>query len=435
MSKKSKAERRRVVILGGGFGGLYAAKALARAPVDVTLVDRRNHHLFQPLLYQVATAGLSAVDIGEPIRKVLRRQKNVTVLMAHAEAVDAPGRRVLLAGGGQVDYDFLIIATGATHSYFGNDDWQDHAPGLKTLEDALDIRRRLLSAFERAEASEDEARRRAELTFVVVGGGPTGAELAGAIAELAHHTLAPDFRRFDPAEARILLLEGSDRILPAYPPELSEKAARQLERLGVEVRTDTMVTAVDQEGVEADGERIASRVVLWAAGVAASPLGATLGVPLDRAGRVLVEDDLSIPGQPEVFVIGDLASFSQGGEPVPAIAPAAIQGGWHAAASIRRAIQGKPAEPFRYRDRGSMATLGRKAAVAIIGRLRLSGLIAWLSWLFVHIFFLIGFRNRFVVLFEWAWSYFTFQRSARLILHEAVAEGEPRPPWGKGAVK
>ncbi len=418
----SPSSRPRVVILGGGFGGLYAAKALARAPVDVTLIDRRNHHLFQPLLYQVATAALSAVDVGEPIRKVLRRQSNVTVLMAHAESVDVAGRRVLLASGGETAYDYLIVATGATHSYFGNDDWQKHAPGLKTIEDALTIRRKLLSAFEHAEAAADEDERRAWITFVVIGGGPTGAEMAGAMAEVARHTLAQDFRRFDPGDARILLIEGSDRILPAYPPELSARAQHQLERLGVEVRTGAMVTAVDAMGVEADGERIASRVVVWGAGVAASPLGATLGAPLDRAGRVLVEPDLSIAGHPEVFVIGDLASVRQGEDQVPGIAPAAIQGGHHAAASIRRALRGLPAVPFSYRDRGSMATLGRKAAVAMIGRLRLSGLVAWLCWLFVHVFFLIGFRNRFVVMFEWAWSYFTYQRSARLILNEAVDE-------------
>jgi NADH dehydrogenase len=422
MSSSATATRPRVVILGGGFGGLYAAKALARVPVAVTLIDRRNHHLFQPLLYQVATAGLSAVDVGEPIRKVLRRQRNVTVLMAHAERVDVTARRVLLAGGGEAAYDYLIVATGATHSYFGREEWRRHAPGLKTLEDALTIRRRLLSAFERAEATDDDDERRAWMTFVVIGGGPTGAELAGAMAEVARHTLARDFRRFDPGEARILLLEGSNRILPGYPPELSARAQRQLERLGVEVRTGALVTAIDPAGVEAAGQRIASRVVVWAAGVAASPLGASLGAPLDRAGRVRVEPDLSIAGHPEVFVIGDLAAVHQDGKEVPGTAPAAIQGGWHAAASIRRALRGEPAAPFRYRDRGAMATLGRKAAVAVIGRLRLSGLIAWLSWLFVHIFFLIGFRTRFVVLFEWAWSYFTYQRSARLILHEAAGD-------------
>ncbi len=428
MSPITNRARPRVVIVGGGFGGLYTAKSLARAPVDVTLIDRRNHHLFQPLLYQVATAGLSAVDVGEPIRKVLRRQRNATVLMAQVERVDVDGRRVVLAGGESVAYDFLVVATGATHSYFGRDAWRKHAPGLKTLEDALDIRQRLLSAFEHAEATDDETERRAWTTFVVVGGGPTGAELAGAMAELSRHTLARDFRRFHPGNARVLLLEGSDRLLPAYPSELSEKARRQLENLGVEVRTDTLVTAVDSTGVEAGGERITSRVVVWAAGVAASPLGATLGVPLDRAGRVLVEPDLSIAGHPEVFVIGDLAHVQQDGADVPGTAPAAIQGGWHAAASIRRALRGEPAEPFRYRDRGSMATLGRKAAVAMIGRLRLSGFVAWLCWLFVHVFFLIGFRNRFVVLFEWAWSYFTYQRSARLILHDAAAEAPAEGP-------
>ena len=415
-----------MVILGGGFGGLYTAKALARDPVDVTLIDRRNHHLFQPLLYQVATAGLSAVDVGEPIRKVLRRQRNATVLMAHAESVDTEGRKILLAGGGEVAYDFLVVATGATHSYFGHDEWELHAPGLKTLEDALTIRRRLLQAFEHAEACDDPGERLASMTFVVIGGGPTGAEMAGAIAELARHTLASDFRRIDPGDARVLLLEGSDRVLPGYPEELSEKARDQLERLGVEVRTGALVTAVDERGVEIGEERIDSRAVVWAAGVAASPLGGTLGAPLDRAGRVIVEPDLSIPHHPEVFVIGDLAACQQDGVPLPGTAPVAIQGGWHVAATIQRALRGKPSRPFRYRDRGAMATLGRKAAVAVIGRLRLSGLVAWLAWLFVHILFLIGFRNRFVVLFEWAWSYFTYQRSARLILHEAADERPPR---------
>jgi NADH dehydrogenase len=417
--------RPRVVILGGGFGGLYAAKALAHDAVEITLIDRRNHHLFQPLLYQVATAGLSPADIGEPIRKVLRRQDNATVLLAKAESVDVAGRRVRLAGSRDVGYDYLIVATGVADSYLGHEDWARHAHGLKTLEDALAIRRKLLLAFERAEATEDDDARRAWTTFVVVGGGPTGAELAGAMAEIARHTLTRNFRRFDPGVARILLLEGFERILPSYPPELSAKAQLQLERLGVEVRTGALVTGVDSAGVEAGGERIDCRTVIWAAGVAASPLGATLGAPLDRAGRVRVAPDLSIPSHPEVFVVGDLATIRQDGSTVPAIAPAAIQGGLHAAETIRRALRGEPSKPFRYRDRGSMATLGRKAAVAVIGRLRLSGLLAWLCWLFVHIFFLIGFRNRFVVMFEWAWSYLTYQRSARLILHQA---GDDHPP-------
>ncbi len=427
MDDERSDHRPHLVIIGGGFGGLYAAKALAGAPLEITLVDRRNHHLFQPLLYQVATAGLGAVEIAAPIRKVLRHQRNVTVLMAEAERIDAQGRRVLLAGGRELAYDYLIVATGAGHSYFGHDDWAAHAPGLKTLEDALEIRRRILLAYERAEAARDDAERRAWITFVVVGGGPTGAELAGALSEIARHTLTRDFRRFRPRDARVLLLEGTDRILPAYPEELSAKAAAQLVHLGVEVHTGELVTAVDRTGVEVGGERIAARTVLWAAGVAASPLAATLGAELDRAGRVLVAPDLSLPGHPELFVIGDLAAFEQDGGQLPGVAPVAIQGGRHAADAILRALEGRPSRPFRYRDRGSMATLGRKAAVAVLGRLRLSGLPAWLAWLFVHIFFLIGFRNRFVVLFEWAWSYLTYQRSARLILDRGE-DGEPPPP-------
>jgi NADH dehydrogenase len=430
MSRRNLA-RPTVVILGGGFGGLYAAKALRRAPVDVLLVDRRNHHVFQPLLYQVATAGLSAIDVGEPIRRVLRRQANATVLMAEAKSIDPLRRRVHLADRKQLPYDYLIVATGATHAYFGQDEWRPNAPGLKTLEDALHIRRRLLAAFEHAESTDDLAERRAWTTLVVIGGGPTGAELAGAMAELARHTLPRDFRRFDPSTARVLLIEGSQRILPAYPPALSSKAQAQLEHLGVEVRTGALVTAVDAEGVEVDGERIPSRVVVWAAGVAASPLGATLGAPVDRAGRVLVEPDLSIAGHPEVFVIGDLASLSGAGGELPGTAPAAIQGAWHAASSIRRTLRGSTSKPFRYRDRGTLATLGRKAAVAKLGSLQLSGLTAWLCWLFVHIFFLIGFRNRFVVLFEWAWSYLTYQRSARLILHQS-ADTEDTPSRTSG---
>lgn len=419
------SHRPHVVIVGGGFAGLRAAKALSRAPVRVTLIDRRNHHLFQPLLYQVATAGLSAIDIGAPIRQILRRARNTTVLMAHVVGVEMASRRVSLSTGRAIDYDYLIIAVGASHSYFGHGDWQRIAPGLKTIEDALEIRRRILVAFERAEMEEDAAARQAWLTFVVIGAGPTGAELAGAVAELARHTLVREFRRFDPSQAHVLLLEGGKRVLPSYSPDLSARARRQLERLGVEVETEALVTDIDSSGVRVGQRRIAARTVLWAAGVEASHLGSRLGVPLDRVGRVKVQADLTVPGHPEVFVVGDLAYLEQDGQPIPGIAPAAIQQGRHAVRNIRRHLSGKPLETFRYRHRGSMATLGRSAAVAEIGRLHMSGLPAWLSWLCIHIFFLIGYRNRLVVLFEWAKSYLTFQRSARLILHESADPGEP----------
>lgn len=417
------------MILGGGFAGLYAVRALRRAPVRVTLIDRKNHHLFQPLLYQVATAGLSAIDIGAPIRQILRRQQNARVLMAEAERVEVDGRRVILAGGRTVDYDYLIVATGAVDSYFGNDGWSEHAPGLKTVEDALEIRRRILVAFERAELEPAAAERRRWLRFVVIGGGPTGAELAGALAEIARHTLVRDFRSFNPSEARVLLLEGAERILPGYPPDLSAAAQRQLERLGVEVRTRARVTAIDAEGVTIGDERLAARTVLWAAGIAASPLGKTLGAVLDRSGRVEVGPDLTLPGHAEVFVVGDLARVVQDGKAVPGVAPAAVQQGRHAAQNIRRSLRGQAYRPFRYRDRGSMATLGRRAAVAVIGRLHLSGLSAWLAWLLIHILFLIGFRNRLVVMLEWAKSYLTFQRSARLIVDapQGRASAEARP--------
>lgn len=422
-----------VVILGGGFAGLYAARALRKARARVTLVDRRNHHLFQPLLYQVATAGLSAIDIAEPIRKILRTQSNVEVILAEAKEIDVEGRRVIVEPGEPLVYDYLLIATGATHSYFGNDRWQPYAPGLKTLEDALEIRRRVLLAFERAETATSDEERHAYLTFVVIGAGPTGAELAGALSEIAHHTLVKDFRHFDPSEARILLLEGADRILPPYPPELSAKAQEQLEKLGVEVRTNSKVTDIDAEGVQLGEERIAARTKLWAAGVAASPLGRSLGAPLDRAGRVKVRSDLSVPGHPEVFVVGDLISLEQDGKPIPGVAPAAIQEGEHAARNILRGLSGQASEPFRYKDKGSMATLGRRSAVAVLGKLKLSGYFAWLSWLLVHIFFLIGFRNRFVVLFEWTRAYLTYQRSARLILQEPPSEPpSPAEPEAEG---
>jgi len=408
----------RVAILGGGFGGLNAAKALRRAPVQVTLVDRRNHHLFQPLLYQVATAALNPSDIATPIRRVLRRQENAEVILGEATAIDVPGKRVLLRDG-VVPYDFLVIATGATHAYFGHPEWEKDAPGLKSLEDAVDIRRRVLLAYEAAEREDDPARREEWLTFVVVGGGPTGVELAGALAEIARHDLPEDFRRIDSRTARVVLVEAGPRILPAYAPELAEKAAARLRRMGCEVLAGTPVTAVDAEGVIAGGRRIRSRCVIWAAGVAPSPIARSLGVPLDRVGRVKVEPDLSIPGAPEVFVIGDLAAVEDSqGRPVPGLAPPAIQGGRHAARQILRTLRGQPREPFHYLDKGTLATIGRNAAVAQIGWLRTEGFFAWVLWLAVHILMLIGFRNRVLVLAQWGWTYLRHERGARLITGE-----------------
>ncbi|HVI59723.1 MAG TPA: NAD(P)/FAD-dependent oxidoreductase [Luteimonas sp.] len=403
-------------MVGGGFGGLWATRALASAPVRITLVDRGNHHLFQPLLYQVATAGLSAPDIAAPLRHILRRQRNVTVLMDAVEAVDATEREVRLERGPPLRYDFLLLASGATHAYFGRDEWARHAPGLKTLDDALHIRRRILSAFERAEAEDDPGARRALLTFAIVGGGPTGVELAGTLAEIARHTLKREFRRIDPREARVLLLEAGPRVLSTFPESLSDKARRQLERLGVEVRTGTPVEAIDGDGVLLGGERIAARTVLWAAGVAASPLARSLGVPLDRAGRVPVQPDLSAPGLADVFVAGDLASVQQDGRSVPGVAPAAKQMGNHVAAAIRARLDGRALAPFRYRDYGNLATIGRMAAVVHLGRLELSGALAWWFWLTAHIFFLIGFRNRIAVMLDWTWAYWSYQRAARIIL-------------------
>jgi len=427
------AERPRVVIVGGGFGGLAAARGLARAPVDVTLVDRTNHHLFQPLLYQVATAGLSPAEIASPIRRILRRQRNARVLLGEAVAIDTATRRVRLADG-EIGWDYLVVAVGASHSYFGRDEWEAHAPGLKTLDDALEIRRRALVAYEEAEREDDAEARRPWLTFVVVGGGPTGVEMAGAFAEVARHTLARDFRRIDPRAARVLLVEAGPRILPTYPEGLSEKAQRQLEALGVQVWTGAAVTGVDASGVQVGGDRIAARTVVWAAGVQASPLARSLGVPLARAGRVRVLPDLTVPGQPAVFVIGDLAAVEQEGGLVPGVAPAAIQMGEHAARNVLRALRGEPLLPFRYRDKGSLATIGRKSGVADFGWVRLSGPLAWLAWLTVHIFFLIGFRNRFVVLFTWAWAYLTYDRSARLILGRGEpAPSRPSPPRPPGS--
>jgi NADH:ubiquinone reductase (H+-translocating) len=410
----SSHRKPRVVIIGAGFGGLYAARALKGTPVDVVVVDWRNHHLFQPLLYQVATATLNASDIAHPIRAALRGQSNARVLLARATAIDLANKRVELQDA-ELWYDYLIVATGATHAYFGHDEWSEYAPGLKSIEDALEIRRRVLLAYEAAEREADSLLRREWLTFVVVGAGPTGVEMAGALSEIARHSLTRDFRFIDPADARVILLEGSDRVLPTYVPELSGKARRQLQKLGVEVRTSAMVTHIDDRGVVVGSERLAARTVIWAAGVAASPLAKTLGVPLDRAGRVIVEDDLSVPGYPEVFVIGDLAAAGSPDRPVPGVAPAAIQGGRHAAQCIQRALQGLPAEPFRYRDKGALATIGRAAAVADLGWLKFSGLVAWLAWMLIHIFFLIGFRRKLFVMLSWAWSYVTFRRGARLI--------------------
>lgn len=405
-----------VVVVGGGFGGLWAARALRDAPVRITLVDRGNHHLFQPLLYQVATAGLSAPNIAAPLRHILRKQKNVTVLLGEVDGIAPDAKQVRLADGRTLEYDHLLLASGATHAYFGHDDWAAHAPGLKTLDDALEIRRRILTAFERAEAEDDAAKREAWLTFAIVGGGPTGVEMAGTLAEIARHTLHGEFRRADPRKARVLLLEAGPRVLASFPESLSEKARTQLQKLGVEVRTGVPVAAIDGEGVQLGEERIAARTVLWAAGVAASPLARDLGVPLDRAGRVIVQPDLSVPGHPEIFVAGDLASLQYDGKPVPGVAPAAKQMGRHVARAIRARLQGRAPASFRYRDFGNLATIGRMAAVVDLHGFRFSGLLAWWFWLAAHVFFLIGFRNRMVVMIDWAQAYWSYQRSARIIL-------------------
>jgi NADH:ubiquinone reductase (H+-translocating) len=407
---------RHVVIIGGGFGGLYAARALALMPVKVTLLDRRNHHVFQPLLYQVAGAALSPGDIASPIRWIVRHQRNIEVLLAEATAIDPARHAVFTRAAGRIAYDVLIVAAGATHAYFGHDDWRPTAPGLKTLEDALEIRRRVLLAFERAELERDEQRRRALLTFVVIGGGPTGVELAGALAEISRLSLARDFRHFDPGSSRIVLVEAGGSLLASFPESLRTSARRDLERLGVEVRTGTPVTDVRPGRVQVGADAVEAETVLWAAGVAASPLGATLGVPLDRAGRVIVQPDLTIPGHPDVFVIGDLAAFPlAGGGQLPGVAQVAIQMGRHAARNIARDIAGQPHVEFTYRNLGNMATIGRASAVADFGWLRLRGWFGWLAWLFVHILNLIGFRNRLVVLVQWAWAYFSYQRAIRLI--------------------
>lgn len=415
-----------VVIVGGGFGGLYAAKALSRAAVNVTLVDKRNFHLFQPLLYQVATGSLSPADISSPLRSVLNRSKNTKVLMGEVIDIDPLQRKVMLHNQ-ELPYDSLIVSTGVSHHYFGNDNWATVAPGLKTVEDALEMRRRIFLAFESAEKETDPEKRRAWLTFVVVGGGPTGVELAGAIAELAYSTLKKDFRNIDTAEARILLLEGLDRILPPFAPELSAQAEASLTRLGVTVQTKTLVTHITDNIVTTrQGERIEqipARTILWAAGVKASPMAEVLakrtGAQLDRAGRVIVEPDLSLPGHSNIFVIGDLANFShQNEKPLPGVAPVAMQEGQYVAAVIQQRLQGNSLIPFRYFDRGSLAVIGRNAAVVDLGFIKFSGLLAWLSWVFVHIYYLIEFDNKLVVLIQWGWNYFTRKRGARLITGE-----------------
>ncbi len=416
-----------VLILGGGFGGLAATRALASAPVRITLVDRSNHHLFQPLLYQVAMAGLSATDIAAPLRHILRKQRNVSVIMDEARSIDVEARRVTLVGGA-IDYDTLIVATGSRDAYFGHDDWAADAPGLKTLDDALRIRRRVLEAFERAEREPDAAAQAEWLDFVIIGGGPTGVELAGTLAEIARHTLPREFRHSDPRRARIHLVEAGPRILSAMPESLSLKAQRQLEKLGVNVELGQAVTAVDAHGVSIGERRIAARTVLWAAGVAASPLGKQLDATLDRGGRVEVGADLSLSSHPEVFVIGDLAAFSQNGQRVPGVAPAAKQMGKHAAQMIRNRLAGRQSKPFHYRDFGVLATIGRMAAVVDLRGIKFSGATAWLFWLLAHIFFLIGFRNRMIVMIDWIWAYFTYQRSARIIVGSDKRESENYPP-------
>ena len=413
---------KRVIIVGGGFGGLYAARRFAGKAVDVTLIDRQNYHLFQPLLYQVATAGLSPGDIATPIRSLVAKQSNVQVRMAEVIGIDLRHQTVNLRDE-TLGYDFLIIAAGVSHAYFGRDEWERFAPGLKTLDDALEMRRRVLTAFEEAEKEDDERKRERFLTFVVVGGGPTGVELAGALGELSRFTVARDYRHFDPKKSRVLLVEAGPRVLSAFDEKLSEKALESLKKLGVEVRLNTRVTNIDAHGVSLNGESIDAATVLWGAGVSASPLSKTLGVELDRSGRVKVNSDLTIPGHPSAYVVGDLASFTQkDGTQVPGLAPAAIQEGEHAADNIMAAVLGNPTEPFEYLDKGIMATIGRASGLAQSGPLRLSGFLGWCAWLFIHILYLIGFRNRVLVMFQWAWAWFTYGRSARLIT------GTSRPP-------
>ena len=417
-------KRPQVVIIGAGFGGLEAAKSLSRAPVDVTIVDRQNHHCFQPLLYQVATAALSPAEVAWPIRHILREQRNATVLMAEVTGVDVTGRRVLIPSG-SFSYDYLVVATGATHSYFGHDDWEKHAPGLKRIEDALRIRREMLIAFEKAELAKDDAERRRLLTFVIVGGGATGVEMAGAFAEIARLTLVEDFRRIDPSTARIVLIEAGPRILPALPEDLSDYARRALERMGVEVMTSTRVTKCDAGGVDLEHGRIDASTIVWAAGIVASPAAAWLGAAHDRAGRVTVGPDLSVPGQPEIFVIGDTAAVQdKSGRAIPGVAPAAKQMGRYVGKLIARRVAGKPSPPFRYRHMGDLAAIGRRAAIVSLHGMKLKGFLGWLFWGMAHIYFLIGPKHRFIVAFTWLWDYVTFHRGARLITGVPPREGE-----------
>ena len=412
-----------VVIIGGGFGGLHAARDLARLPVEITLIDRTNHHTFQPLLYQVATAGLSAGEIAAPIRWIMRGRSNVEVLLGEVQSFDL-SRRVVQLADVEIPYDYLVVAAGATHAYFGHDDWEPFAPGLKTVEDAIEIRRRVLLTYELAERRAANGEGQTPINFVIVGGGPTGVELAGTLAEIARKVLAEEFRSIDPKRTRIILLEGGPRVLPAFPPDLSESAQRQLEKLGVEVQTSALVTLIEPGKVLIGERQLSSAVTLWAAGVAASPLGKKLGAPVDRAGRVLVNADLSLPEHPDVLVIGDLAALkNKEGKWLPGLAPVAMQQGTTAAKSIARDLRNEPRKDFHYRDKGTLATIGRAAAVAQIGKAHISGYFAWLAWLFIHIFFLIGFRNRLLVLIQWAWSYVTFERGARLITGDTHLPG------------